>query len=496
MVSLIRKYQQGLMLFVTVIIIVCFVWFYNGTRMDQIGSDRVATVYGRGVTIAEFQRASRKFEVCQQLNLRELLMSLAGRARSMEEARENFVLNTLILRHEADQLGIVATDDEVIAAIQQLPLFQTNGAYDSNKYNEFVQKSLAPKGFSADQLEELVRDQTRLQKLQAIVGATVPAPAAEVRTTFEMRNRKTELSFVKLELAEFLAAAQAPDEDVKKAFEEQKETLKSEEKRKVRFAAFSVVDGEKPLVGKERVEALGKLADQAQEFAIAMTAKDAKIDEVAAKFGVTQVESPEFTAAESPKELGNSPQIAQAAFKLTEQEPNSDPVTTDSGYYVLQLAGVSPARPLTFEEAQPKLAEQLKQERAQEAMELKATEIRNKVAAELKAGKSFVDAATAAGAKAEVFPAFSLMQPNMSAPNAMELIRTSIDMSEGQLSDLVRTGSGGLILHIDKRVAADEAQFEKERVMISENVSRVRRETAFQDWLLERRAAANITSRG
>jgi hypothetical protein len=88
MVNLIRKYQQGLMIVVTIVIIVCFVWFYNGTRMDQIGSDQVATAYGRGVTIADFQRGSRKFEVGQRLMLFDLLQALAGtRVRSMKHAR-------------------------------------------------------------------------------------------------------------------------------------------------------------------------------------------------------------------------------------------------------------------------------------------------------------------------------------------------------------------------------------------------------------------------
>jgi peptidyl-prolyl cis-trans isomerase D len=470
MVNLIRKYQQGLMIVVTIVIIVCFVWFYNGTRMDQIGSDQVATAYGRGVTIADFQRGSRKFEVGQRLMLFDLLQALAGNARSLDEARENFVMNTLVLRHEADALGITTTDDEIVTAIQQLPVFQTNGAYDSSKYNQFISNVLAPNGFSADQLEEIIRDRTRLEKLKGLIGATVPAPANEVRSTYEMRNRKTELSYVQVKLADFLASTQVTDDDLKKVFDERKETLKSEEKRKVRFVAFTPPT-DPPLAGKERVEAMSKLADRAQEFTVAMTAKEAKFDEVAAKFEGKPAESPEFTRSEAPAELGSSPEVAAAAFALTEKEPNSDVITTNNGYYVLQLAGVSPARPLTFEEARTQLAEQLKQERSQEALELKATEIRNKIVAEQKAGKSFADAAAAAGAKVETFPAFSLMQPDMSAPHAREIISTSVEMREGQISDFVRTADGGVIVHLDKRHPIDEEQFKKERTTIAENVS-------------------------
>jgi peptidyl-prolyl cis-trans isomerase D len=124
-------------------------------------------------------------------------------------------MNTLVLRHEADALGITTTDDEIVTAIQQLPVFQTNGAYDSSKYNQFISNVLAPNGFSADQLEEIIRDRTRLEKLKGLIGATVPAPANEVRSTYEMRNRKTELSYVQVSWP-ISSRAPSDDDDLKK----------------------------------------------------------------------------------------------------------------------------------------------------------------------------------------------------------------------------------------------------------------------------------------
>jgi hypothetical protein len=114
--------------------------------------------------------------------------------------------------------------------------------------------------------------------------------------------------------------------------------------------------------------------------------------------------------------------------------------------------------------------------------------------AEQKAGKSFADAAAAAGAKVETFPAFSLMQPSMSAPHAREIMTASIEMREGQISDFIRTADGGVIAHLDKRHPIDEEQFKNERATLAENVAGMRAEAAFQDWLKERRTTANITT--
>ncbi|HEX5177005.1 MAG TPA: SurA N-terminal domain-containing protein, partial [Chthoniobacteraceae bacterium] len=271
MVHLLRKYQQTLMLFVTVLVIISFVWFYNYNKDPYANTALVGTLYGRRVTAVEFKRGMRLFEVARNLMLFDLLQTLVGQAQSLEQARENFVWNSLIIRHAADQLAITATDDEVIADVQKLPTFQTNGVYDSNKYNMFIDRVLAPNGMTAVQLEELVRDHLRLQKLKTLVGTSVAATPAEVRDAFERLHRKTELSVVRFKFDDFKNAVKLTEDDLKKAFEEQKATLKSDELRKVKFVAFVLPPAEKDKKRdpKESAEEMQKLADKAEQFIVA-----------------------------------------------------------------------------------------------------------------------------------------------------------------------------------------------------------------------------------
>jgi hypothetical protein len=235
-----------------------------------------------------------------------------------------------------------------------------------------------------------------------------------------------------------------------------------------------------------------KLADTASELAVAMTAKDAKLDEAAAKAGATVVETPEFEASAPPKEIGASPVAAEAAFKLTTGEPNSDVVTTEGGYYVLQLAGITPAKPMTLDDAKKQLTEEITDERANEALNLKAADIRKKISEATAAGKAFADAAKEAGATVEAFPTFSQSEPKADQPDAQEIMGRSAEMSEGELSDFTPTQNGGLLIHIDKRLAVDEAGFEKERTMIAGSLDRMKKEAAFQQWLKSRRVTAGF----
>lgn len=494
MVNLLRRFQQPLMIIVTILVIIAFVWLFNSTnpQFNQMGANRVGSIYGRDIRQVEFVRNARKFDIARDLGQFELLQSLAGGATTLDQATENFVWNTMIVRHEADRLGITPTEQDIEKFVRTMAPFQTNGAFDSTRYVAFVQNALSPRGFTEDQLFEIIGDALRVQRIKEVLGATTPTTRSEVRALYEIRNQKTDLSLVRLKLEDFQAAVQLSEEDLQKAFEERKDSLTTEEKRKVKYVGFLLSEEQQALTGKARVEAMEKLADKAQEFAIAMTEPGAKFDEVAQRFEVTPASTPEFTIQESPKELGSSPEIAHAAFQLTKEQPHTDALSGEQGYYVLELEEILAKRPLTFEEAKPKLEEELKHDRAQEALNLRATELRNKIDAELKAGKPFAEAAQAAGATAEKFPAFSLAQPSYDQPDANEIISHSADLKVGDLSGIIPTTTGDVIIHIDRREPVDETAFEKEKPLIVESLQRNRRESLFQEWLKGRHAEAKV----
>ncbi len=488
-----RKYQQSLLLVVTVIVIISFVWLYNGQRdVGAAKADRVGVIYGRPVTIAQFSREARKFEICRALGLGELWMTLIGAdARDENQAIENYVWNSFVLRHEASAMGVEPSDEDVVAGFKQITAFQTNGTYDPAKYEDFT-KRLASRGFTEQQIEELLRDDLRLSTLKRLVGSTLGAAPSEVRNLFEKRNQKIEASVIRFKRADFEAKTEPSEEDLKKLYEERRETLKSDEKRRVKFVAFLLEKTEKPLEPRARVDALSKLGDQAQEFALALTEKDAKFEDVATKWGATPKETPEFTALTAPEELGNSQEAVAAAFeKLTLAQPNSDVISTPNGYYVMQLSGVTESKPLGFEEAKAALASQLKDDRTKEALNLKTSEIRLKLQTAIKSGKSFEDAAKEAGVEPEKIAPFSPVEPpKPDVADGRLVLSQTFEMNEGQLSGSVDTATGTLLIHLDKRLPVDEQKFETEKKIVAENIGRGKRDAAFELWLKDRRSAA------
>ena len=496
MISLLRKHQQILLPLITLLVIIAFVLLFNTNKMDRVSGRSSATtigkIYGHSVSQMEYEREARKFGLARGLQLFDYVGALIGRPASEDQAMDNFVWNGMVLRHEAAGMQIQPTDDEVASAMRSIPGFQSNGSFDPAKYADFVQNRLAPNGFSTEQLEDLVRDNLRMQKVREILNSTFVVSPAGFRQDYIVRNQKTDASIIRFSTATLAAGIAVSDDDVKNFFEQSKAGLNTEEKRRVKYAALTLTDAEKKLTGKERIEALQKLANTANEFTQAMLEKDAKFDEVAAKFQAKTGETKLFALSVPDAALAQVSGAAEAAFKLTQQDPNSDALQGEAGFYVLRLEEVVPARPLTFEEARQQVVEQIKNSRAYEQLTTKAAEVRGKILADMKAGKTFADAAKAADQKVETYPPFTLAEPNFEAADAREVMTKSGEMSEGQLSDFVATQDGGVLVHLDKREPIDEAKFEKEKALLEPRFAQQKQALVFLEWLRKQRDEAKI----
>src|SRR5207244_6985733 len=116
------------------------------------------------------------------------------------------------------------------------------------------------------------------------------------------------------------------DEDVQKYYDAHKPELKTDEKRKVQFVRLGLTEEQTKLTGKERIEVLQKLSDRATDLTQALLEKGADFKQAAEKFQLPVHETGEFTAAAPDPQLKSNPQLGAAAFKLSAQEPNSDPI--------------------------------------------------------------------------------------------------------------------------------------------------------------------------
>ncbi len=492
MIILFRKYQQTMMLIVTIIVIVAFVWLYNGTQFDKLDADKAYRIYNRTLSQPDVERTARRFRLATELQLNDLVYGLVGNVFTQEQAMENFVWNSYVVDHEAKVLGIVATDAEVVEGLKNLQAFHTNGQFDPIKYQQFVQDLLMPNGFTDTQLEDLVRDDLRVKKLIALIGSSVDVTPGEFRTLYTETHQKNHVSLIRFARADFSSEVTVSEEEIEAYYKTNAARLTTDEKRVASFVKLAITQAQKDAPEKERVTALQKEADRANEFTQALLKKGATFDEVAKEFGLTPEKTPAFRQSAPPEDLAAIPQAAAAIFALSTEEPFSEPVSADGAFYIFHLDEVIARRPLTLEEARPQVVESIRREKEQNAVVSKANEVRARIVSELKAGRSFQEAAEAAGVKVESLPAFSLGEPLRDQPSAQEIAEKTLDLGVGGLSDYIATVDGGLLVYLNQREPIDEAKLAEEQKVQLGQLRDFRQKSAFQEWLQVRREEANI----
>ncbi len=498
-VNLMRSNQRWLMIIISVLVIISFIWFYSDrTRYDRIVSDKVGTIYGRSLSTTEYERIIRQLQTAEELGLTNIVQPELAGSRDPGEV----VANHLVMRHQAEQLGIVPSDEEVKNAEMKLTPFQSAGGFDSTKYAQFVTDKLNPRGFSELQLDELVSTNLQFGKLRTLLDATVVLSPDELRTDYDQEYAKTDASVVRFKASDFAASINPTDDDIKKYYDDQKDKFQAPEKRRVQYVVFGLDDLQKKLYGKPRMDALKPQADAAAGLLEKLLDAKGKADfaAVVKEAGATLKETPEFEEGQRvdyPE--ATIPGFAAAAFHLTQRDPDSDvPLEVTSGrqpesYYVLHLASVTPSRPLTFDEAKPKVIAAIKDERARAALSAKAEEIRTKIAEALKAKNSFVGAAKEAGVAAEDVPEFSLAEPDYGMTgNASIIADTALDLSNGELSKFVATPDGGMLVYVRGRKPVDETKFNTVKDALTTNLEVQKKRFFFYEWLRSSREAAGV----
>jgi parvulin-like peptidyl-prolyl isomerase len=493
MVNLFRRFQQPLLIILTVFVIVAFVVLYGGpgTRLDRLGSDKVATIYDRNVQPAEYGSLGRQFEICRMMGMFDLMIPLAQNARTMADAADNYIWNTLVLRHEALRLGIQPTEIQVTEAIQRLPVFQTNGQYDHSRYMQAIQMAFAPRGLNASHLEELVRDSIRMQTVRDILSAGYAPAPDELEKAYASQFQKVEAAVIRISRDEISKTVAVSDDEIKAAYEARKDALKTPEKRKVQYVLFPLPKKDKDSAAPVAAD-LQKVADRADDFASALLAEGAKFNDVAKRFEIEVKTTGSFAAGERLAELGNQPRATVAAFALTAERPFSDTIQTEQGYLILNLLETVPAKPLSLEESKAQLVDSLKADKVRETLSLKAGEARKKVEEAVKGGKTFVQAAEAAGFKAETLEPFSRSESKLTGDDASLIQNGASDLKAGQTSAPLDGPNGSVIVHVLKRQDIDPADLEKQKASLIPMLETQRVDGLLSEWIDRQRAAAGL----
>jgi peptidyl-prolyl cis-trans isomerase D len=434
-----------------------------------------------------------KLRVAYGLGLSPLVQTLTGNSET-EEGQIDFSINLHVLDHEAEALQIAPSDQEVQDEEARVPAFQTDGHFDPKKLSDIVGGSMLPSlGFTDEIIDELVREQVKLKKVSALVGATVSLSPAELDNRFSESNEKMGLAVIQLNTSDLEKSIPVTDADVQKAYQTRKDQYRTEEQRKVAIASFELTPAQKSLTGKNRTDALQKLGTDAWNFAQAVVDKNANFAAQARTAGAKLTETGFFTQSNPDPAIASIETASADAYKLSSDYPSSDVLQGENGYYVIHLDGVAPSAQMSLDQAKPQIIADIKSQRAAQLMQTEAIGVKSHIQSDLQAGKTLEQAAKNAGVTLQTIPPFSLVEANkLDIPDAQAVVENSISLSPGQFSDFVPNSTGGIYVYMKSRTPPDaETVAEGEGIMATQFV-RQKQEGAFLEWLRLARQAARL----
>ncbi len=494
MLEFFRRHRGTFLISLTAIIIISFsVW--GGWRNSRGGvaeaGDSILTIFGRDVSKAEFDREKRAFGLAQYLGLFDLSYRLPYLYQKYGFRSEpvDQVLNLIVLRRQMERLGIVVSDDEAVAEFRKLPRVQNNGQYDPEKAEEFMNIAGA-NGFKEADVLEVVKAQVGLDRLRNIVSANLaPSPVA-VSKTYASRHQTVKLATIDFDLEAFKKEAKATDDEIKKSYEEKKDSFKTAEKRAVSHITFEEpkdVSKHGPEIQMAIQNDFGKKVNQ---FYTALQRPGARLEFLAAALKLKPVAHSAFASDSPPDAIKNDRELVQAIFKSSAAAHGvSEPVKTAAGYTFFTVTSIIPARQQTLDEVKDKVREALVAQKAQEAMMKAANDARSAIQDGLKAGKKIADIAKEK--KLVISPETEYSPSESPGPDGMkadpQAARKALEVAAGEVSVPVNTAKGASIVIVNANELRKRDDSATQKQNIEDQVRAGEQDDFFKAWFMRQR---------
>lgn len=372
-------------------------------------NDAIATVDGRPVTVASFQRAYR-LQVDQlrtaygdQFN-EQMLQQLQMPMRVLQQ-----LVDAETIQAEADRLGIRVSDEELRQRIVSVPAFQMNGQFIGwERYQQFIRGQ----GMTTTEFEESIRRDMKGQKLQALVTGWVRVDDEDVEREYRRRNEKVKLDLAIFTANQFRSTIQPTDAELKAHFSTDPEKYKLPEKRRVKFLAVDANTLKSRMTATpqevqdryKQNEAMFSTPEQIRASHVLLktgagkdTAAVRKLAETVlakakagADFAALAKQYSEDTSKDAGGDLdyfGRGKMVKafeDAAWALKPGEI-SGIVETEYGFHIIKLTDKKPATTRTLDQVRAQLEDQIKSEKARAEASVKADQLagRIKTAADL-----------------------------------------------------------------------------------------------------------------
>ncbi|NNM06929.1 MAG: hypothetical protein HKO65_17665 [Gemmatimonadetes bacterium] len=222
-----------------------FEWGMDITGQSGAGFGELGRVNGTPVMYEQYQAAYRN--LYDRVSRSQAQPISSAQNREIEEAAWNELVNQVLIQQELGRRGIRVTDQEVrdmarFSPPQDLamdPLFQTDGQFDIQKYQDFLANS-ADELFLL-QLEAFYRDMIPRNKLLRQVSSGIYFTDAELWEQYRFDNERAQVRFIAFNPAERVpdGAVDVTEREIEDWYDEHQEDFQVPAQVEVKYVALT-----------------------------------------------------------------------------------------------------------------------------------------------------------------------------------------------------------------------------------------------------------------
>lgn len=519
MLDIMRKQKDSIVIKIVFVVIVLsfigtmfLVWGEGRSGMGGGDSAFAAKVDGQKISLEQYRNSYERIRsMYQQIYGQSIPTEMEKILNLKKVALDNLIDNLLIMK-EAKNLGIKVSADEVSKAISEMPVFQKDGAFSFDLYQQLLRNNR----MTATDFEEGQKSELMLKKARQSVKDKVVVSDADALAFFKKEHDKINLEFVSYSPADVMAEVKLTDAELTEYLQKNQAEFKTPEKVALSYilldpaqhiGSTTVTEDEiqtyyqknmDKYQGKDGVLPLNQVHDKAksdalrqkvakQSFELAADTlykniKSGDLTTIAKQLKLNTQETPLFTAVNPPAALAAEAVVVKKALELKQGELGG-PVETAKGIYILKAKERKDA-------VVPPLAE-IKGAVEQKAKTAKAVELARKKADD--AAKQFSAKGTLATRTTGSF--------GYNAKGDIPTIGTSPDLMESVFklttaapaaAAPVKIGASWYAVKLKERIDTPQADFDKTKEELKKKMLPKKQEEELEKWLKDLRAKAKI----
>jgi peptidyl-prolyl cis-trans isomerase D len=241
MLDSIRQHAQGWFAW-AILIIVCVPFALWGINQYEGGGGSVdaATVNGKEISVADFQRAYQQ----QREQQRERIQSVLGKnfdpsLINDKEIKRNALENLIereVLVQGAHDAGMRVSPVQVGARIRAIPQLQTDGKFDDELYRRLVRAQ----GLSVGGFEQAMGEDLLIQQLTSGIADSAFVTEQELEALLRVKLQQRDIGYAVVPASAYLGGVTVDDKAVEQYYKDNPDRFRTPEQASVDYLELSV----------------------------------------------------------------------------------------------------------------------------------------------------------------------------------------------------------------------------------------------------------------